>query len=72
MRRVFPVLDGDVGHLAVVALEDRHQLPVAAVDVVAELQLAVVVDEGGLVGQVDRDEGRQLDVAARRRRRSSS
>src|SRR5580692_11247863 len=50
MRGVFPVLDGDIGHPAVVALEDRQQLPVPAVDVVAELQLAVVVDEGGLVG----------------------
>ena len=62
MRGVFPALDGDIGHPAVVALEDRQQLPVAAVDVVAELQLAVVVDEGGLVGQVDRDVGRQLDI----------
>src|SRR5271156_1337642 len=56
MRGVFPALDGDIGHPAVVALEDRQQRPVAAIDVVAELQLAVVVDEGGLVGQVDRDE----------------
>src|SRR5580704_2454926 len=45
MRGIFPALDGDIGHLAVVALEDRQQLPVAAIDVVAELQLAVVVDE---------------------------
>src|SRR5580700_7742250 len=62
MRGVFPALDSDIGHLAVVALEDRQQRPVAAVDVVAELQLAVVVDERGLIGQVDRDEGRQLDI----------
>src|SRR6202162_1188770 len=58
MRGVFPALDGDIGHPPVVALEDRQQLPVATIDVVAELQLAVVVDEGCLVGQVDRDEGR--------------
>ena len=54
-RSVRPPLDGDVGDLALAALEDRDHPGVAAVDVLAELQLAVVVDEGGLVGQVDRD-----------------
>src|SRR4051794_41048711 len=35
---------------------------VAAVEVLADLQLAGVIDEGGLVGDVDRDRGREFEV----------
>ena len=64
-RAALRPVDGDVGHLALGALQDRQQPGVAAVDVVADLQLAVVVDEGGLVGEVDRDAGREVDVDLR-------
>ena len=56
------MLDRDIRDLAVVALEDRNQGLVAAIDVVTELKLAIVVDERGLIGQVDRNEGRKRDI----------
>src|SRR5213596_2232022 len=40
-------LNGDVGDLPLASLEDRNQLGVEAVDVVAELQLAGLVHERG-------------------------
>ena len=69
-RRALRPVDGDVGHLALGALQDRQQALVAAVDVVADLQLAGIVHERGLVGEVDRDAGREVDVDLRRRRTS--
>jgi len=56
------VLDRNVSHLELGALEDREQRPVAAVDVLAELQIAILVDKGGLVGQMDCQEMRKLYV----------
>src|SRR4051812_42877446 len=53
--RVGRPLDGDVGDLPLAALEDRDQLGVEPVDVVAEFKLAGLVDERGLVHQMDRD-----------------
>src|SRR6266853_281183 len=53
--RVGRPLDGDVGDLPLAALEDRNEFAVEAVDVVAELQLAGLVHERGLVHEVDWD-----------------
>src|SRR5215468_1694965 len=47
---------------AVSALEDREQAPIAAVDIITNLKFAGVVDERCLVGQIDRDKGRELDI----------
>ena len=44
--------DGDVRNLALVPIQPSQQGLVAAVDVVAEFELAGIVDEGGLVSQV--------------------
>src|ERR1700679_2247166 len=50
--------DRYVGNLALVAFEDRQQVLVAAVDIVAELQRAGVIHKSGLIGQVNGNEGR--------------
>ena len=42
-------------------LLDREQLGVAAVNVVADLELAVIVDERGLIGEVVGNAGREID-----------
>src|SRR5882762_168266 len=42
---------------AALVLDRRLHAAVVAVDVTADLQLAVVIHERGLIGQVDRDEG---------------
>src|SRR4029077_15139152 len=62
MRSIDFVLDRDIRHLTLRALEDRQQRPVAAVNVLAQFELARVINESGLISQVDRNEGRELDV----------
>src|SRR5581483_5184933 len=62
VRDVDPVLDRHVGDPFLGPVEQRDQRPVAAVDVLAEFELAGIVDERGLIGQVHRDEGREVDV----------
>src|SRR5262245_35160733 len=47
---------------AALALDRRLHAAVIAVDVAADLQLAVVVDERGLIGQDDWNVGRELDI----------
>src|SRR4051794_20463654 len=60
--RVGRPLDGDVGDLPLAAAQDRHQLGIEAVDVLAEFQLAVLVDKCGLIHQVDRDLGLEVEL----------
>src|SRR5665213_4005835 len=45
-------LDGDVGDLAFAALENLDHLGVATIDILAELEFAVLIEEGGLIGQM--------------------
>lgn len=53
----------DVLHISASGvLEQRHHPGVASVDVLAQLQLAGVVHECGLIGDVDRDRRREIDV----------
>src|ERR1700687_2084553 len=61
-RRIRPMLDRDIGDLALAALEDGDHPGVAAIDVLAQLQLAVLVHKGGLVGQMDPDVLGEVDV----------
>src|ERR1700722_2449497 len=55
-------IDRALGNLALVAFEDRDRGAVAAVHVLAEFQLALVVDKRRLVGQMHRQVMRELDV----------
>ena len=61
-RSVRGSLNRDVGNLALAALEDRYHPGVSAVHVLTQLQLAGVIHEGGLIGQVDRDDLRKADI----------
>src|SRR5665213_821653 len=61
-RRVGRPLDGDVGDLAFAALENLDHLGVATIDILAELEFAVLVEEGGLIGQVHPEILREVDV----------
>src|SRR6185312_15917467 len=61
-RGVRRTLDRDVGNLALAALQDVDHAGVAPVDIVAELQLAVRVDEGGLIGEMHPDRLLEVDV----------
>ncbi len=47
---------------AFATLEQRKQTGIAAIDVVAELQVAGIIHERGLIGDVDRDRRREFDV----------
>src|ERR1700674_788346 len=62
--RIARPLDRNVRHPALVALEKGKHALVAAVHVLAKLQLAGVVDERRLIGEVDRGTQRlgELDV----------
>src|SRR5262249_24164871 len=55
-------LDGGVGVAALLAFERSYDTAVAPIDVLADLELAGVIDARGLVGDVDRDRRRQLNV----------
>ena len=61
--RVGRPLDRHVGHRPLAALELRQHGFVQPVDVIAELDLAGVVDERGLVADVDRDMVGEIDLA---------
>src|SRR6185437_6762583 len=61
-RGIRPPLDRDVGDFALAALEDGDHSGVAAVHIFAHLQLAIFVDEGGLVGQMDPDVLGEVDI----------
>ena len=54
--------DRDIRDFAVIAFQDGDQRPVAAVDIVAGLQLAVFVDKRSLVGDVHGNESRQANA----------
>jgi hypothetical protein len=55
-------LNGNICNFAFGPTQYRKQRLVAAVNIFTEFELALIIDESGLVGQVDRDEGRKLDV----------
>src|SRR6185312_16307980 len=61
-RRVRRPLDGNIGDATLAALHDLQHPCIAAVDVVAELQFAVGIDESGLVGEVHPDRPLEIDV----------
>src|SRR6516164_1097296 len=48
-RGIGLALDADVGDLALAALQNLDHARVAAIDVLAQLQLAILVDEGSLL-----------------------
>src|SRR5262249_879482 len=61
-HRAVLALDRNISNFAFGPIQYDKQRLVAAVDILAEFKLALIIDESGLVGQVDRDEGRKLDV----------
>src|SRR5262249_29230301 len=61
-RAVGCAFDGNVSDLAFIALEDGKHLRVAAVDILAQLQLAGIIHEGGLIGQMHRNKFREVDI----------
>ena len=51
-----------MGISAFVPFQYCEQRLVAAVNILAEFQLTLIINESGLIGEVNRDEGRKLDV----------
>src|ERR1700729_1982881 len=60
--RLPPSFDRGFRHPAVIRSERRDQLAVSAVNVLADLQFAGVVDEGGLIRQMHRQLRLKLNV----------
>src|SRR5450830_1036281 len=61
-RHVGRAFDRNFGDLAFAALEDSDHFRIAAVNVLAQLQLAILIHVGGLIGQVNPDRLRKIDV----------
>src|SRR5262249_50048773 len=62
MPRGLVVFDRDIGESALLAAKLREEARVAAVNVLADHQLAGIVHRGGLIGQVHRERLREGDV----------
>ena len=57
------VLDGNIRNLPFGPIQYGKQRMIAAINILAKFELALIIDESGLVSQVDWDKGRKRDVA---------
>jgi hypothetical protein len=58
----FPAIDWNVGHSAIGIFHDGKQRLVVAVNVLADFELAAVIDKSRLVGNVNRQQRRKRDI----------
>jgi len=56
------VLDGKIRNLPFGPIQYGKQCTIAAINILAKFEFALIIDESSLVSQVDWDEGRKLDV----------
>src|SRR6516165_7433544 len=56
------MLDGNIRNLPFGPIQYGKQRMIAAINILAKFELALIIDESRLVSQVDWDEGRKLDV----------